>query len=74
MKFLYMLEYAGTLLAAVGFTMLSMGFLLYGFVTGLLSCLFLIAYFSLHHFNMKGLLALQVFFLCVNILGIYNNF
>lgn len=70
---LKILEYTGTLLAAIGFLCLSMGYLLAGFIIGLISCVSLIAYFSLHHFNMKGLLMLQLFFFCVNILGIYNN-
>jgi len=66
------LEYIGVTLAAIGFLMLSIGILLYGFIFGFMSCLFLITYFK--HFKMNGLLTLQIFFLFVNINGIYNNF
>jgi len=65
------LEYIGVLLAAVGFSCLSVGYLFIGFIVGLLSCGFLIVFFNYN--KMNGLLALQVFFLCANILGIFNN-
>jgi len=65
-------EYIGVSLAAVGFSCLSLGYMLAGFILGLLSCLFLIIFFK--HNKMNGLLSLQLFFLCANILGIYNNF
>jgi hypothetical protein len=66
------LEYIGTLLAAIGFTCLSFGYLLIGFILGFISCSILATYFK--HFKMKGLLALQLYFFFANILGIYNNF
>jgi len=65
------LEYIGVSLAAVGFSCLSLGYMLEGFILGLLSCGFLIIYFK--YFKMDGLLVLQLFFLCANILGIFNN-
>jgi len=65
------LEYIGVLLAAIGFTCLSTGYMLVGFILGLISCLFLIVYFYI--FNMRGLLALQFYFLCANVYGIFNN-
>ena len=64
-------EYIGVTLAAIGFTMLSLGYLFAGFMTGFVSCVFLIIYFN--HFKMNGLLALQFYFLCANIYGIFNN-
>jgi len=65
------LEYIGVSFAAVGFSCLSMGYLLAGFILGLLSCVFLIAFFKFNKLN--GLLALQVFFFFANLNGIYNN-
>lgn len=65
------LEYAGTLFAAIGFSCLSFGYLLTGFVLGLLSTICLIIYFNIH--KMKSLLLLQIFFFIVNLIGIYNN-
>jgi hypothetical protein len=65
------LEYIGVTLAAAGFSMLSFGYLFAGFITGFISCLFLITYFK--HFKMNGLLALQFYFFCANIYGIFNN-
>jgi len=66
------LEYVGTIFAAIGFTLLSIGLLYGGFILGVISCLFLISFFKIQKLN--ALLALQCFFLCANILGIYNNF
>jgi len=65
-------EYIGVMLAAVGFTCLSIGYLFAGFIIGFASCVFLIVFFKYN--KMNGLLALQLFFLCANILGIFNNF
>jgi len=64
-------EYIGVTFAAVGFTSLSSGYLLMGFLLGVVSCLFLITYFKL--VKMNGLLALQIFFLFANLNGIFNN-
>lgn len=69
---LKILEYTGTIFAAVGFTLLSVGLLYGGFILGAISCLFLITFFKLQKLN--ALLGLQVFFLFANLLGIYNNF
>lgn len=66
------LEYIGVILAAIGFTCLSTGFMLGGFILGVISCLFLISFFKYKKLN--GLLALQIYFLFANIIGIYNNF
>jgi len=67
-----LLEYIGVSLAAVGFSCLSLGYMLAGFILGLLSCLFLIVFFKYN--KMNGLLALQMYFFFANIIGIYNNF
>jgi len=64
-------EYIGVLLAAVGFTCLSVGYLFIGFIVGFASCVFLIVYFN--YYKMNGLLALQFYFLCANVYGIFNN-
>jgi len=66
------LEYIGVIFAAIGFLLLSFGILELGFIFGFISCLFLISFFKMS--KLKGLLALQIFFLFVNINGIYNNF
>ena len=66
------LEYIGVLLAAVGFSCLSFNIPLVGFGLGLISCMFLIIYFKYN--NMQGLFLLQIYFLCANIYGIFNNF
>ena len=65
------LEYIGVGFAAVGFGMLANNMLLFGFVSGTLSCICLIPYF--HVMGQKGLFSLQIYFLCANILGMYNN-
>jgi len=66
------LEYIGVLLAGIGFSLLSIGILKIGFILGFISCLLLITFFK--HNKLNGLLALQTFFLFVNVFGIYNNF
>jgi len=68
----HLTEWFGVALAASGFMMLSTGFLLPGFLTGLASCFLLLAYFL--HTGQKGLFSLQVFFLFANIIGVINNF
>ena len=65
------LEYMGVFCAAVGFACLSMGFMLWGFGLGIMSCFCLIPYFALTKQN--GLFILQVYFLIFNILGVINN-
>jgi len=65
------LQFMGSLLAAIGFSLISMTFYLYGFILGLLSTLILLGYFK----NTKQipLFYLQLFFTLVNIVGIYNQ-
>ena len=64
-------EFMGAAMAALGFGLLSTGFLFTGFQVGLLSCLVLIPYFVYR--NQYSLLGLQFFFMCANILGMVNN-
>ncbi len=65
------LEIIGTSLAACGFLLLSENHLTEGFIFGLFSCFCLIPVFYKN--DLLPLLALQAFFLCVNINGIINN-
>jgi len=64
-------EYLGVALAAIGFTLLSAGIYLPGFVIGFFSCLILIPYFQIRY--QFGLAILQFYFLCANIYGIFNT-
>ena len=61
----------GTILAAIGFTLLSMNIWFWGFTIGLFSCIILITYFIENYEHGFGLL--QMYFLCANILGMFNN-
>lgn len=72
MQKIKLLEYMGTLWAGIGFMCLSVGYMFIGFSLGVISCLFLISFFKIMKLN--ALLALQIFFLFANIIGIYNNF
>ena len=65
------LEYGGVLLAMGGFLCLASGFLLVGFMLGLLSTIFLFSFFV--KVGIKSQMGLQVFFMCANVLGILNN-
>jgi len=58
----------GVALAAIGFTLLSLGFLGEGFLVGVFSCSILVLYFK--EKNEYSLLLLQVYFLCANLVGL----
>ena len=64
-------EYFGVGLAIAGFSMLTIGYLFTGFTVGLLSCFVLIPFFG--YVRLYGMMGLQIFFICANILGMYNN-
>jgi len=64
-------EYSGVALAALGFGLLSAGFMLQGFILGVLSCLVLIFYFE--KTGQNGLFMLQCYFLIANAYGIYGQ-
>jgi hypothetical protein len=66
-----MAELFGTILAAIGFMLLSEGLYLSGFILGVFSCIFLIPVFIKN--GLFPLLGLQLFFFAVNINGIVNN-
>lgn len=66
------LEVFGTLLAALGFSLLSFNMLFHGFFIGLISCFCLIP--VLYKNKLFALLGLQLFFMCANINGIFYNF
>lgn len=66
------LEIIGTLFAAVGFFSLSQKRLKIGFILGTLSCLCLIPVFYIN--DLFSVFCLQLFFICVNINGIRNNY
>ena len=65
------LEILGTLLAASGFLLLSFGLLFQGFILGLFSCFCLLP--VMKNKQLYYMLGLQLFFLLVNINGIFNN-
>lgn len=65
------LEILGTLLAALGFSLLSFNLLFQGFFIGLLSCFCLLP--VLYRSKLFALLGLQIFFLLANINGLLNN-
>jgi nicotinamide riboside transporter PnuC len=66
-----LLETLGTAFAASGFALLSFNLALYGFAFGLVSCCLLIPVLKKN--KLHSLLALQVFFTCANIVGLFNN-
>ena len=65
------LELLGTVFAAIGFFALSEGAYIQGFIIGVLSCLCLLPVMLKN--KLIPLFCLQLFFLAVNINGIYNN-
>ncbi len=62
------LEYSGVFLAAIGFTCLSAGFMLWGWTLGIISCCLLIPYF--YYNSQLGLFSLQSYFFAANIYGL----
>lgn len=64
------LEYTGTFLAAVGFSLLSFGYYSSGFAVGIASCILLVPLFKIT--GQHGLFMLQCFFLLANINGVWN--
>lgn len=64
------LEYIGVFFAAIGFILLSEGYMIYGFIVGALDCLTLAYVFS--KTKQWPFFSLQLFFLTVNINGLIN--
>ena len=65
------LELVGVIFAAVGFGMLSTGYLLSGFCLGLVSCSLLIPVFYKNKLYL--VLTLQAYFATMNSIGIWGN-